>query len=444
LAGVKPFGADMGLLEGANYLAGFALEQWKSPEELAGLQEERLKKALEDASGAGFYREMLVQSDLRFNDAFSLLESLPTTTKEQIQANPGAFTPEGNGGSAEISRETTGSTGKPLTVRMDRKASTMRTALMLLNSMSCGLTPLSLTANLRFSDGVKRPPSGRMYGVLPWIALDILDDEMKNLEIMRARKADSLGYYPSAMAILAKANMEGERPLRLKRVLSGAEMLTPAWRKLLEDSFRCPVFNKYGSWEFGPIAWECPEEHSLHVNTGTFHMEILDGKNRPLHQGIGRVVMTSLCNRAMPLIRYEQGDLAGWGAQCPCGRGLPVIKSLEGRADDMVVLPSGKLRSPLSMRFTDLECVVNGIRTYQLIQEREGLFLFRYVPSPAGFSESSRKDIERRISIACLGEPVSVEFEEADEIKRNRRGKLDRLISKVSRRRSILDGGEPS
>ncbi|MFH0884974.1 MAG: hypothetical protein V1861_04650, partial [Candidatus Micrarchaeota archaeon] len=444
LANVRLFGANMGLLGGMKYLAGFALEQWKSPDELARLQESRLKNAFKEASRTRYYRDLLRQSDLRSTGAFSVLESLPTTSKEHIQSNPDAFIQDGHDGKGIISRETTGSTGKPLKVRMDKKASTIRTALMLLNMMSCGLTPFSLTADLCFSDGVRRPLSGRAYGVLPWFSLDILDDEKKNLEIMRKCRADSLGYYPSAMTLLARANMDSQKPLRLKQVLSGAEMLVPGWRKLLEDSFCCPVFNLYGSWEFGPMAWECPEEHSLHVNTGSFHMEILDSRNRPLSHGTGRVVITSLCNGAMPLLRYEMEDLAGWGGQCPCGRGLPVLKSLEGRSDDMVVLPSGRLRSPRSVRFTDLECVVKGIRTYQLIQEKEDLFLFRYVPSSAGFPESSRKEIARRISIACLGEQVRVEFEQVEEIARNRGGKLDQLISKVSRRRSILDGGEPS
>ncbi len=447
----RVFGAGMGMFGGARYLAGFALEQWKSPDEILSMQEKRLAKALEDASGVSFYKEMLGESGFRtgtgHDDAFSVLESLATTSKEQIQSNPGAFSPGGGGiagDGAVISRETTGSTGKPLTVRMDRNASTIRTALMLLNSLSIGLTPFSRTAALHFHDGTKRRDSGRMYGVLPWFSLDILEDERKNLETMRRKGADSLGYYPSAMTLLAQANLDSARPVRLKQVISGAEMLTPGWRSLLEESFSCPVFNKYGSWEFGPIAWECPEGHGMHVNTGSFHMEILDGGNRPLRQGTGRVVMTSLCNSAMPLIRYEMGDLASWGGRCPCGRGLPVLKSLEGRADDMVVLPSGRMRSPLSVRFTDLECVVKGIRTYQLIQEKEDLFLFRYVASAAGFKDSSRRDIERRIAIACLNEPVRVEFEQADEIKRNRRGKLDRLVSKVSRRRAISGGGRPS
>ena len=438
----------MGIFGGIGYLAGFALEQWKSPDEIRCLQEMRLGKALADASAAPFYKDMLGQYGLHFGtghgDALSFLESLPATTKEQIQSNPGAFIPKGNGVGTVITRETTGSTGKPLTVRMDKKASTIRTALMLLNSISCGLTPFSRTAALHFQDGTKRRDFGRMYGVLPWFSLDILEDEWKNLETMRRKRADSLGYYPSAMTLLARANLDSARPVRLEQVISGAEMLTPGWRSLLEESFSCPVFNKYGSWEFGPIAWECPEEHSMHVNTGSFHMEILDERNRPLRQGTGRVVMTSLCNSAMPLIRYEMGDLASWGGRCPCGRGLPVLKSLEGRADDMVVLPSGRMRSPLSVRFTDLECVVKGIRTYQLIQEKEDLFLFRYVASPSGFPDSSRKDIERRIAIACLNEPVRVDFEEVDEIRRNRRGKLDRLISKVSRRRAVAEGGRPS
>ncbi len=433
----------MGTLDGAWNLARFLSEQWKGPDELRKLQGRRLEKALELSYSAPFYRKKMDAAHLRPSGGMETLQELPVTTKDDIQRDPDSFLSSLRQ-ETHVSHETTGSTGKPLRVLMDRKSATLRTSLLFSNLFSCGIKPFSLTAKLVFKGNSGQYGALRSYGILPILSLDILDDERKNLEIIRRAKAEALCYYPSATTLLARANLESAKPLRLKRVLSGSELLTPDWRKLLEESFSCPVFDLYGCWEFGSIAFECPEEHGLHVNTGTFFMEILDSRGRPCGNRPGRVVMTSLSNMAMPLVRYDLGDIATWGGQCPCGRGLPLIKSLEGRADDMVVLPSGTLRSPLTFRFTDLECVAKGILMYQLVQEKEGLFVFRYVPSAIGLPEGSKKYIEKRIVIACLGEPVVVEFEEVEEIKRNRRGKLDRLISRVSRRRSIRAGGGPS
>jgi phenylacetate-CoA ligase len=437
-------GKIMGTLDGAWNLVRFLSEQWKRPDELRKLQEKRLKNALEQSYGAPFYRKMMDAAHLNPAGGKETLQELPLTAKEDIQRDPDSFLTSAENLGNDFVHETTGSTGKPLRVRLDRNSSTIRTSLLFSNLFSCGIRPFSLTAQLVFKKSPAQYAKLRSYGILPRISLDILDDARKNLEIIRRAKAEALCYYPSATTLLARANLESGKPLRLKRVLSGSELLTPDWRRLLEESFSCPVSNLYGCWEFGPIAFECPEEHCMHVNTGTFHMEILDSHNRNCAKGTGRVVLTSLCNSAMPLVRFDLGDLASWGGQCPCGRGLPVLKSLEGRADDMVVLPSGKLQSPLTFRFTDLECVAKGILMYQLVQEKEGLFVFRYVPSATGLPEGSKKDIVSRISAGCLGETVVVEFEQVGEIKRNRRGKLDRLISKVSRRRSIRAGGGPS
>lgn len=435
-------GKKMGTLDGALNLARFLSEQWKGPDELRRLQERRLEKALGLSYSAPFYRKMMDAAHLRPSGGMETLQELPVTTKDDIQGNPDSFLSSfsSNRQETHISHETTGSTGKPLQILMDPKFATLRTSLLFSNLFSCGIKPFHLTAKLVFKGKSGHGTAPRSYGILPILSLDLLDDERKNLEIIRRAKAEALCYYPSATTLLARANLESGKPLRLKRVLSGSELLTQDWRKLLEESFSCPVFDLYGCWEFGSIAFECPEEHGLHVNTGTFFMEILDSRGRPCKDRPGRVVMTSLSNTAMPLVRYDLGDVASWGGQCPCGRGLPLIKSLEGRADDMVVLPSGRLRPPLAFRFTDLECVAKGIRMYQLVQENEGLFVFRYVPSPFGLPEDSKKDIEKRIMLACLGEPVVVEFEQVEAIKRNRRGKLDRLISKVSRRRPIRAG----
>jgi phenylacetate-CoA ligase len=97
----------------------------------------------------------------------------------------------------------------------------------------------------------------------------------------------------------------------------------------------------YSSEEIGVIAFQC-EEGRYHVQAENLLLEILDADGEPLPPGqIGRVVITTLHNLAMPLIRYELGDYAALGGACPCGRSLPVLDRIVGRRRNMIRLPDG-------------------------------------------------------------------------------------------------------
>ena len=226
--------------------------------------------------------------------------------------------------------------------------------------------------------------------------------------------------------LIARANMEN--PVKLKSVICGAEMLTKDYRKTIEESFSCHAYNMYGCWEFGPLAWECPE-HSLHVNTNSVIMEIVDSNGRPKKSGVGEVVLTSLRNTSMPLIRYNIGDLASWGNECSCGRSLPVLKSIEGRCDDMLTLPSGRKITPMTILVEYRGEIYKGISEYQIIQERPDLFVVKVIPTKDGFKHE--KEMIDRIKEACFGEDVTIEIEIVDKIQKIGT-KQRRVISKVS------------
>lgn len=100
-------------------------------------------------------------------------------------------------------------------------------------------------------------------------------------------------------------------------------------------------------------------------------MEILDENGKPCEPGeLGRVVVTPLDNFAMPLIRYDIGDYAEVGKHCPCGRGLPVLKRIVGRVQDLVVLPSGERRwTLLSAGNIESFLEIAPIRQYQFVQK---------------------------------------------------------------------------
>jgi phenylacetate-CoA ligase len=124
----------------------------------------------------------------------------------------------------------------------------------------------------------------------------------------------------------------------LKAVVTTAEMLYPDQRALLERTFVCPVINEYGSSECGHMAGECPAG-SLHVAAENLLIEFASGSGPGSDS---ELIVTDLNNMAMPLLRYQIGDVGAPGGTCPCGRTLPVLHLAVGRTEDLVMLPDGR------------------------------------------------------------------------------------------------------
>jgi phenylacetate-CoA ligase len=302
-----------------------------------------------------------------------------------------------------------------------------RVAMKYLVETQFGLGPTDVFAEISHRSYVAHPLL-RYSQLFRRIHLSVFDDEKRNFSLIQDSGANVLGWYPSAVSLLARINDSIGNPVKLKSVYCGSEMLSDECRKAISDSFSCSVFNQYGAEEFGTIAWECPEEHNLHINSNSVYLEIIGSNGKPKKSGSGEVVLTSLHNCAMPLLRYKIGDLGSFGQECPCGRGLPVLKTLEGRSNDFITLPSGKKRTPVSF---DIMYGISGIMAYQLIQEKPNLFVFRYVQSNGELSEKSKKEIISRMERATLGEKVKIEFEEAGKIPKTQNGKMSTVVSKV-------------
>ena len=116
------------------------------------------------------------------------------------------------------------------------------------------------------------------------------------------------------------------------------EYLQDSVRVEIEDKFQCITANQYGSREVNSIAFECPF-HNLHCLEGNVYVEVMDMDN----EGFGDIVVTSLKNRAMPVIRYKLGDKIKIhkNIKCRCGRCGRVIELKEGRSDDWIYLSDG-------------------------------------------------------------------------------------------------------
>ena len=199
-----------------------------------------------------------------------------------------------------------------------------------------------------------------------------LDDASMNafLERMRAKPIDALFGHSHSLYILASfVERTAAKVPPPHAIVSTSMMLLPSERAVIERAFRCKVTDRYGCEEVGLIAAECERHQGMHVNAEHTLVEIVDDSGRRCAPGaVGRVLVTDLKNRGMPLIRYEVGDLSSWSTtSCSCGRGLPTLERVIGREADCLVRSDGSLVAGVSLVERTLTAIP-GIAQLQLEQ----------------------------------------------------------------------------
>ncbi len=213
--------------------------------------------------------------------------------------------------------------------------------------------------------------------------------------------------------------------LKLKGVVTTSEPLSDSIRTYLSTVFSCPVINDYGSGETGPIAYEC-ESGGMHLMADNLLIEIVNKDG--LHAGegeSGEVIVTELNNFATPLIRYNMKDIiTATNEQCSCGRGLPLIKAVEGRDRDVLRGCSGQKVHGAFLNYIAQECTdLNlGLKQYQAIQDDPASILVNVV-TDKGYSQATDDLIRWRLQ-EKLGFDMVVRIKVVGAINRERSGKL--------------------
>ncbi|MCW5947723.1 MAG: phenylacetate--CoA ligase family protein [Fimbriimonadales bacterium] len=135
------------------------------------------------------------------------------------------------------------------------------------------------------------------------------------------------------------------RGYKAKKLFTIGEMLYEETRAKLEQAYCTKVFDVYGTREVGRVAAQCPDSNGYHVHDLNVILEIVDDDGMPCPPGQpGHVLLTSLHNFAMPMIRYRVGDIAVYGSSCPCNRSLSFVERFEGREVNRILLPGGRKR----------------------------------------------------------------------------------------------------
>ncbi len=186
----------------------------------------------------------------------------------------------------------------------------------------------------------------------------------------------------------------------------------------------------YATAEAYGIAWECPRHSGYHINADSLIVEFVrDG--RPAKVGEpGHIVVTSLYQYAMPLIRYDFEDIGiPTDKKCPCGRALPLMAMIQGRVDDFVTLRNGTIIPPIGT-FADVINCEQDVLEFLVIQEDYDLIVVKLVinaENDLDLIERVRHGIEELIQHEAV-----VKVEIVNQIDRGNDVKLRRIISKVS------------
>jgi phenylacetate-CoA ligase len=180
---------------------------------------------------------------------------------------------------------------------------------------------------------------------------------------------------PSIFALLAERLEKANRKLLNSpdAIISSGSLLNEDFRCRLQERFTSTVINAYAMSEFGLIASECPGG-GFHVDESSLYVEIVRGQMKLPWGRSGEVVVSSIDNRAMPLLRYRTGDVGTLVCdECPCGRTTPRLIDFLGRATVCFRLQSGKLYSPTF--FDDLSWRFPVLHEFQMTQESADRYL---------------------------------------------------------------------
>ncbi|MRX39308.1 phenylacetate--CoA ligase family protein [Flavobacterium sp. LC2016-23] len=261
-----------------------------------------------------------------------------------------------------------------------------------------------------------------------------LSDEVleKFLQKFKTKKFDYLNGYTSSIVLFAKFLEQKNVVLKeicpsLKACFVTSEMLFASDKKLLEKQFGIPIINEYGASELDLIAFENPEGE-WQVNSETLFVEILDENDRVLPYGKeGRIVITSLFNKANPFIRYDIGDIGILDEKSTLQK--PILKKLTGRTNDIALLPSGKKSPGLTFYYVTKSIIEDdgNVKEFIIKQTKSDTFEIEYVSTKELDSNQIQK-INEAISL-YLEPDLNFTFTRKMVLERSNRGKLKQFKS---------------
>ncbi|MBU2516218.1 MAG: phenylacetate--CoA ligase [Proteobacteria bacterium] len=319
------------------------------PDQLRGLQAQRLRRTVEMAKKSPFYAKALAGMDPDGITTPDDARHLPLTVKQDLRDYfPFGFLAVPRSQVVRL-HASSGTTGTPTAIFHGKADLKAWADLVARGLYMVGVRPSDVFQNLAgyglFSGGL-----GMHYGAERLGALVIpagAGNSRRQISLMRQMGTTVMHMIPSyahrLAAAFAEQGLDPRADTSLKIAIIGAEPHTEQARRRIEEMFGVKAYNNYGLSELnGPgVAFECAEQNGLHLWEDAFLVEVLDPATlEPVAPGqVGEVVLTTLNRRAMPLIRYRTRDLAALlPGDCPCGRPHRRLSRIVGRSDDMFIV----------------------------------------------------------------------------------------------------------
>lgn len=349
----------------------------RDPSALAALRDAKLRRLVKHAyHTTAYYRRRFDEAGVAPEDIRTIgdLARVPLSNRADLQSAGSDLTSRAFDAASLQTEKTSGSSGRPFELRVDRRWTAVRNAMFLRALSATGYRPGRRM--MLITSGERRDRSWP----LRWRYVPFTASPAQMVEDINAFRPWLLYGWVTPLRRLAEhVRDHGGLDQPPRAIVTTAEPLDAATRSLLTGSLRGEVFQFYGLTEMGAMAWECRGHDGLHTADDVVVTECVDG----------RLVLTNLELRATPLLRYDCGDLGTFMAgACPCGRSFRRLSRIEGRLVDCVVLADGRTVSPYQLTLA-LEDVPSLAR-YQVVQEAVDRFEVRYVQRPGSVSDPER------------------------------------------------------
>ncbi|OQX74683.1 MAG: hypothetical protein B6D59_01830 [Campylobacteraceae bacterium 4484_4] len=420
---------------------------YESKERIEQRQLHKMNKILNYAfEHVPYYRTLLKKSGLVKNNRIEIesleeLGQIPFLTKEIIGAEQSSLHSDDIKKRGGYKNSSGGSTGVPTIFMQDREyqVNNLANFALALQWRGCGLydSYIKLWGAERDTFAGTKPLKYRIIEFLlnakVLNSFSMTEEDMKSyIETLNSDKPCVVIAYAQSIYELADfAEKNGIFVEKQHAIHTSAGTLYDFMRKKIEKVFQCPVFNHYGSRELGSIATECSAHNGLHIMNEQVYVEIVDKNGNICAPGEeGEIVITTLENFSMPLIRYKIGDVASMQKfeKCSCGCNYPKLEKVVGRTVDIFKTEDGKRID--GEYFTHLLYFIEGIKQFQVIQETYTKIVYKMV-----VQSQIEKDVLNDIASKTkkvMGEKCEVIFEFVDHIPKTKTGKYLYTISKLS------------
>lgn len=383
-----------------------------------------------------FYRNFAKHIDL------SHWDSIPVMRKKELQQPLKQRISKGFRTKNIYINKTSGSSGDPFIFAKDKFAHALTWAIIqdrfswynldFNRSLQARFYGIPLDKKGYFKERIKDVFSKRFR----FSVFDLSDEALD--KVLQAFKKHSFSYlngYTSAIVLFAKYLQKKQLVLRdvcptLTCCIVTSEMLFPEDKKLLETQLGVPVINEYGASELDLIAFQNPEG-LWQVNSESLYVEILDENNTVLPYGEeGRIVITSLYNKAHPFIRYDIGDIGKLSTKSTAK--VPILEKLTGRTNDLVILPGGKKAAGLTFYYITKSIIEEDGNVKEFVIEQHDYTTFKVIyVSRQILTEKKLAQIKHQME-NYLEPGLTIYFERVDSLTRSKSGKLKQFSSLIN------------